>query len=355
MAEKKNQHFVPKLLLRHFSTDPNRKLINIFNADTKFYKSNCPLRHQGQESYFYGEDREIEDTLAKLENAAATIISNIVSNNTIPKWGSDDSRHLFLFSMLLSFRTKNSAEHMNEVVDKMFQEIKKYDSLFDNPNYNKIYFRLKNPSAYSLGIIAKEVFKAYDLGVKLVVNKSNKKFIISDHPAVLYNQFLEDRKHPGGHLGMFTKGLQLFFPISPECMLVYFDKWAYKVGNKKDIVVYTKNANDIDQLNFLQIVNCTEMVYTNDGVKEFDLSQFADKAKSLRIRDKTKFYEINKRYKDKEGLEHIQYTQHGDDRKIKLNLTFMKKTQGAKSHKLSDYVVQLRDERLRQLTRNTSC
>ena len=350
MAEKKKQHFVPKLLLRYFSTDTDRNLINIFNADTKFYKSNCPLKFQGQENYFYGEDGIIEDAFGILENATAPIISNIISSKTLPKWGSADSQHLFLFSMLLSFRTKNTEEQMNEIVDKMFQEIKKLDSRFSDPQYNDIHIGIENPVAFSLGIVAKEIFKAYDLGLKLVVNKSSKKFIISDHPAVLYNQFLEIRKHPGGHLGLLTKGLQLFFPISPECMLVYFDTWAYKVGNKKDIVVYVQNSNDIDQLNYLQIVNCTEMIYTNNEVREFELSQFSDKAKSLRLQDRTKFYEVNKHYTDNEG-EHILYMQHGDERKIKLNLSFVKQPSRAKSHKLNNYVVQLRDERLRN-TRN---
>ncbi len=341
-------------MLRHFSTDKEKKLINIFNADTKFYKSNCALKYQGQENHFYGEDGEIEDALAELENAVAPLINKIIHNNTIPQWGSEDSQHLFLFSMLLSYRTKNAVEQMNEVADKMFQEIKKLDSRFDDPKFENIHIALKNPAAFSLGIVAKGIFKAYDLGLKLIVNKTSKKFITSDHPAVRYNQFLETRKHPGGHLGMFTKGLQLFFPISPECMLVYFDKWAYKIGNKKDIVIFTENENDIKQLNYLQIVNCTEIVYSNNAVKEFELSQFSDRAKTLRIQDKTKLYEINRRYADNKGLEHIQYTQHGDNRKIKLNLTFIKQPQGAKSHKLNDYAVQLRDERLRHVLKNAS-
>jgi hypothetical protein len=350
MTDKRKQHFVPKLLLRHFSTDTESKLINIFNVDSRFYKTNCPLKNQGQESYFYGDDGIIEDSLGKLESASAPLINRIISNYTMPKWGSEENQNLFLFSMFLSYRTKNAVEQLNEVVDKMFQEIKQYDKLFDDPKYNDLHFRLKSPAAFSLGIASKEIFRAYDLGLKLVVNKSDKKFITSDHPAVLYNQFLEERKYLGGHLGMFTKGLQMFFPISPEVMIVYFDKWVYKVGNKKDIVVYTQNSSDIDQLNYLQVVNCTEMIYTNNSVKEFELTQFADRAKSLRTQDKTKLYEINSRYTDSEGLEHIQYTQHGDDRKIKLNLSFIKQTKVAKSHKLSDYVVQLRDERLRHLS-----
>jgi len=51
-------------------------------------------------------------------------------------------------------------------------------------------------------------------------------------------------------------------------------------------------------------------------------------------------------------FEHIQFTQIGNERKIKLNLSFIKQPQGAKSHRLSDFAVQLRDERLRYTLKN---
>ena len=349
MAENKKQHFVPKLLLRHFSNDTEKKLINIFNSDTKFYRADCPLKDQGQEDYFYGEDGQIEEALAKLENAAAPIISDIITKGNLPKRESEEYQHLFFFSFLLSYRTKYVVEQMNEVVDKTFQEIAKLDVRFDKFKESGIRMELNNPAALSLGIVSKGIWQAYDLELVWLINKSTSKFFTSDNPSIRYNQFLESRKHPGGHLGMFTKGLQLFFPISPDFMLVYYDKWAYKFGNKKDKVIFVTNPADIDQLNYLQVINCTEIIYSNNSIKEFALSQLSDRAKALRSRDKTKLYEINKRFKDKEGNEHIQYTQHGDNRTTRLNLSFVKQPQGAKSHKINDFVVQLRDERLRHI------
>jgi len=347
MPDKKKQHYVPKLLLRHFSNDAKKKLINIFNVDTHFYRVDCPLDSQGQENYFYGSDGVIEDGLGKLESLTSPILNNIVGKKVLPKRGTQESESLFLFTLFLAYRTKNSVEHLNEIVDKTFQEIKKLDSRFSDDKYKDLHIQLNNAASISLGIVAKKAFMAYDLESVLLVNETERKFISSDHPAIRYNQFLENKNHPGGHLGMFTKGLQLFFPISPDHMIVYYDKWAYKFGNKKDKIIYLKNPKDVEQLNYLQVVNCTEIVFSTQHTKEISLALMSEKAKNLRSKDRTKLYEINKRYKDEDDNEHIQYTQQADDRQIKLQLSFIKQNQNAKSHKLSNYFVQLRDEQLR--------
>lgn len=351
MAEKKKQHYVPKLLLRHFSIDDKKKNINVFNADTRFYKQNCPLKNQGQEDYFYGEDGIIEKELEQLETAAAPIIAEIIKHKQIPKKDTEKYGILFFFSLLLTYRTKSSAEHLNEVVNKTFQEITKLDERFSEFKDKGINIELKNAAAHSLSVISEAILGAYDLKLTLLVNTTNKKFITSDNPSVKYNQFLEKRNHLGGHLGIFTKGLQIFFPLSPDVMLVYYDKWAYKFGNKKDTVIFLNNDSDIDQLNLLQIANCHKIIFSDNNIKEFYLNKIAEQVQKIRSRDLTKMYEINKRFIDSEGLEHIQFTQHSDDRKINLELTFIKQPQSAKSHNLSDYVVQLRDERMRNYKR----
>lgn len=349
MPEKKKQHYVPKLLLRYFACDAKKSLINVFNANTNFYRSSCPLKTQAQEDYFYGKDGVIEDGLGKIETTAAPIISKIVEEKILPKRGTKDHEDLFLFTMLLEGRTKNNAEHLNEMVDKMFQEIKKSDSRFKKKKYEDLHLQLENAAAFGLSVLAEKVFIAYDLELALLVNQTEKGFITSDHPAVSYNQFLEVRNHPGGHHGLVTKGLQIFLPISPNCMLVLYDKWAYKLGNKKDNVINVTNTKDIEQLNYLQIVNCTDLVFSNNLIKEHELILLSERSKLLRSKDRTKLHEINKRHIDDEGNEHVYYTQHADNRKIKLNLSFVKQTQHAKSHKLNNYAVQFRNEQLRHL------
>lgn len=254
MAEKKKQHFVPKLLLRHFSNKIKKAKINIFNVETEFYRVNCPLDSQAQEDYFYGEDKVIEDALGKIEDSAAPIIAEIIKE---------------------------------------------------------------------------------------------KKFITSDNPCNRYNQYLEKRNHPGGHLGLFSKGLQLFFPISPDLMLLYYDKWAYKFGNKKDKEIILTDENDINHLNLLQLANCHKICIFDDSVSEMYLKNLTSKVNNLRQKDKSKLYKSGKRHLDIDGNERITYIHQTEDRKLNLKLSFVKEPQGAKSHNLTNHFVQLRNENMR--------
>jgi Protein of unknown function (DUF4238) len=350
MAEKKKQHFVPKLLLRSFASDYDKKLISIFNVDTGFFRLGCPIKNQAQEDFFYGNDGVIEDSLGKIENDTAPIIKSILNNRLLPKRDTKEYGLLFFFSLLLAYRTQNAAEQINEVVNKSLQEIIKLDEGLKDYRDSGLKFGYKNPAAESLKIISESILGAYDLELKLLVNNTKNKFIVSDNPAVKYNQFLEKRKHPGGYLGIYAKGLQLFLPISPDLLLVYFDKWAYKIGNRKDKVVLVNNAKDINTLNYLQIVNCFETVFSQQD-NEFYLNQLAEKSRKLRSQDSTIFKEINKRFVDENGNEHIQYMNQGVNKGFNMDLSFIKQPQPAKSHILSDFVVQLRDEKMRYYKR----
>jgi len=130
-------------------------------------------------------------------------------------------------------------------------------------------------------------------------------------------------------------------------MLVYYDKWAYKLGNKRDSTISLNNENDIDHLNFLQTINCNSIVFSNSLISETYLSKLAKRAINLRNQDLTNLKEINESYTDAKGFEPIQYTQFGNNKNINLQLTFIKETKNAKSHNLSDFVIQLRNEKLR--------
>ena len=163
MAEKKKQHYVPKLLLRLFSTDTNKKLINIFNTNNLFYRENCPLDDQAQENYFYGKDGIIEDSLADLENKVTPVLKKIIENNILPKKETEDYKTLFLFSFFLAHRTKAVSEQMNEVVNKTFQEIIKLDSRFEDIRDKDLHFWLNNAASFSLSTLSKVIFDAIDL------------------------------------------------------------------------------------------------------------------------------------------------------------------------------------------------
>lgn len=351
MPEKKKQHYVPKLLLRHFSENRNKKTIGIFNPDNDFFRQKCSLDSQGKEDYFYGKDGVVEDFLGGIEDTVAPIIQNIIDTSTVPKKGSDDHQILFLFCFQMAYRTKNASEMLSSSVENILDEIYKYDKDFQRFREAGVVFSFDNAPAFSLGILGETIYKAYDLKTKLIINNSKNPFITSDNPCIKYNQFLEKRGHPSGHLGMLSKGLQVFLPINDKLMLLFYDDWAYDVGRKDDRYVSIKNPYDINKLNLLQLINCYEVCFFNEYVSKEYLNTISNNYLNKRGGALTKLSEFG-RYTDTDGNERIQYRSQNLERRINLGLSFIKPTKKSIIHRMNDFVVQLRDEKLRETLRN---
>lgn len=85
-------------------------------------------------------------------------------------------------------------------------------------------------------------------------------FICSDHPSVLYNQLLEDRRS-SSNVGFAEIGLQIFLPLSACHSLCFYDPFSYGVGGRRTAVVDITDPDDVRQLNELQFVNAYNNVY----------------------------------------------------------------------------------------------
>lgn len=352
MAEKKKQHYVPKLYLRQFSINENNNQIGLFFIDKEYFNKAVPLKSQAQEDYFYGADGVIEEELSELETKVAPFLRKIISTNVLPNKQHPEHLTLLAFTFIMASRTKDSAEQMKEMTDKLFRELMSYEvGLRDKVENIRIY--PVNPSAMALDAAKSTLPAALDLKVKLLINKTTIKFITSDHPVVKYNQFLEERGHQGGNVGVATKGLQVFFPISPKHMLCFYDGSIYKIGSKSQNNIEIINPSDVDSLNYSQVLNCYNHLYFNHETTEKYIKALYSKAKEKRLEE---YSVLRKRgsYIDVEGNEHIQYHSYGYNIKIKLQLSFIKQTKRAKKHVLSDYIVQLRNESLRGSNENRS-
>jgi hypothetical protein len=112
----------------------------------------------------------------------------------------------------------------------------------------------------------------FDLCFKLVINKTKEPFITSDHPVVLYNQFLEPRKKYGNNTGLACKGLEIFLPISPRHLLIFFDPDVYKVENKSNVSVDITADADVKALNLLQCISADKNLYFNEEISEHQVS-----------------------------------------------------------------------------------
>jgi hypothetical protein len=106
-------------------------------------------------------------------------------------------------------------------------------------------------AAQTVALTAKSLPFTIDLHYKLLLNESPIQFIFSDHPVVKYNQFMERRNVALGCVGFASKGLELFLPISPNVMLIFYDADSYRVGRWNDANIIKVDAAEVDLLNIL--------------------------------------------------------------------------------------------------------
>lgn len=266
MPEKKKQHYVPKLYLKFFSNFNNRTHIGLFNLRTNLYIESASIDGQNQEDYFYGKESDIEDAFGDLETRTCNIIREIIQTCNLPPKDSDDYCMLLEYVMYQQNRTKLSALKNENLLNQLTQLILK-DRFVPTNEIAEIKIEYEYPGLAGLEIVPNLIKAVSDLKCKLLINKTKESFVTSDHPVVKWNQFLNQRKYPEPRTGLAMKGLKLFFPISPNIILVYYDSEIYSIGNE-DIVVDIFNPKDVWILNFIQSISCNEVVFFNQEIYE---------------------------------------------------------------------------------------
>ncbi len=99
-----------------------------------------------------------------------------------------------------------------------------------------------------------------DLAVTLISPCPGATFATSDNPAFRYNSYCEGTGD-FGVTGAQCRGLQVFLPISPTLLLYLFDAGVYKLARANPAHFVAATAEDMEQLNRLQLVSAHENVY----------------------------------------------------------------------------------------------
>lgn len=261
MAEYKNQHYVPQLLLRKFTTDN----INVQTYVLKINKliEKADIKSQCSEDYFYGSDGEIEKAFGVLEGQVGKLLDDI-RPVSVEALTDEEVHQIRLFVLYQYQRTLHAAEDRNRELNLMIRNIFEGDSRFEDVNWDIIKAKLNQPQLVNLQVAAGIMPVILDLDIRILVNEKKDDFIISDNPVVLHNQFIEHheifRNYPAG-AGLATKGALLFLPVSPKAQVMFYDPTTYFVGKKRLLGL---SKTDVLTLNRLQMINAFECVYCLD-------------------------------------------------------------------------------------------
>lgn len=283
---KRNHHYVPRFYLKKFASDPREpKQINLYNIPGSRIICNASLRDQCYKRRFYGETNEVEDLLASLEGAFASVVRKICDTKSLPIANTEEHSDLLLFISTQILRTTKSAENLNTQTDEFMKMILSRDSRFSQSDLNKVKIGLNHPVLFALSNSLKMAFCLDDLEMHLFEAAVNTEFITSDNPVFSYNIYRERCPEPGA-TGSVSLGLLLFLPLSPQLCLLLYDYTVYKVGqqrNNKRVSVLTNN--DMRRINALQFVGAETNLYFSTNISFNCVNQIA--RSYSRVREKT--------------------------------------------------------------------
>ncbi|MEG1726074.1 MAG: DUF4238 domain-containing protein [Anaerovoracaceae bacterium] len=262
MPANKKHHFVPRFHLKKFSSDG--KSINLLNIPSNKVIIDANLTNQCYKNYFYGGDDKIEKSLGLIEGAAAKVFKDIIESSTFPKRYSKEHSNLLIHVLIQHARTSYAAEFLDETINNLAKHVIVSNNRIIQEDIDKVRITINNGGSLSVGIAALKWHLASDLHYKIVVCKQHSEFIMSDNPAIYYNQLFEKMDYLSA-IGIVCKGLQIFIPLSPTHLLIFYDQACYKVGSKNSDLVILKDQADVDAINILQVVNASKNIYFNSA------------------------------------------------------------------------------------------
>lgn len=327
MTKKKRQHFVSQFLLRNFSSEANKKTIHLFNKDSGKSFTNAPIKSQAQESYFYGVDPTFEEYLSIYEGKSSEVIKDIIASGLLPKRAEKANSFLLHFVMMYAFRTKASVFNTEERINSSFRKIAKYDKDLSQIDFSTHRIQHPEPAAFNLAYNIDNWVITGDLNLILLQNQTTTGFILSDNPFVQFNPLhLSEKVYPNNG-GLLSKGLIIFFPLSPKYCLMYYDSWAYSLPNEDRSTLCLDVKEDIDNINILQAIAADKILYYSK-MEETDYL----KNLGLKCRDLKKDEYVNEEIQHPNNLNSFALLSYYLEHTYNPNFSYFSLTEEAKNH-----------------------
>lgn len=256
MPPKKNNHFVPKFYLRNFGSEQS---VPMFNIRSRMFVPRASLSGQCQRPYLYGRTGELEEALAALEASVAPTIRGILASHALPNKDTPEYTGLVSFVCMQMSRSPQAGEEVTRMMTLMTRAMLR-DSADPPPEELRVVH--DNPVVFAMGIASRMAVFLHDLKPILIRNDSSVGFITSDCPAVKFNQWAQ-RVTSQGVLGLASRGLQIFLPLSRALMLTWQDEAIYSTVKRVRLL----NAHSVQGLNALQLTTAVDNLYF-DGCPE---------------------------------------------------------------------------------------
>jgi hypothetical protein len=249
MAQLKNQHFVPRCLLKPFTGRSEGRAINLYNVRSDRLIERAPVKGQCARNYLYGDDGKIETSLARIEGSFNSVRARVMQGG----YDKTDMHDLNFFTYLQLRRTEMAAQRLKETYQMMGQGV------FQGAHTPKI------PSNHSLilqslSFCFQSMRYIEDLKIRVVENRTNIDFFISDDPSILMNRFAAQRLNGAG-FGVSSSGLIMTMPIAPKFAVLCYDGQVYTAPDLLAGRIVLEEDKAVEALNELQFIKAAENIY----------------------------------------------------------------------------------------------
>ena len=220
--DSKKHHYVPQSILRRFSSGAAQTQLYVFDKlNNRSFPSS--IRNAGSENYFNtveveGQSISFEDLFQANDDELAQLLEHITSIRSLAAITPDDRSALSQVIAVQIVRTKmvrttvsSVAEQFAVTLSRAGFEPDKVDGFSIPTDQDTRRAALKY--LFDLdGIIS-----ALNVKCPILIHSSDSNpFWISDNPIVLHNTF------PYGERGLYSPGIEIYFPISSDLVLGLF-------------------------------------------------------------------------------------------------------------------------------------
>jgi hypothetical protein len=218
------QHYVPRFILKNFSTGKKHKLWVYDKRSNRSFQTN--IHNVAGETRFYeakvgGGVLSIEEGLARMESLASPAIRRIVKARNLSSLTEEDRAVISVFVAVQMQRVPHMREQML-AIDAGFR--KAFQQWGVDPSQVENYHPLNKESAKEVSILAlaRSAECAHHILNKtwllFETNPANS-FYLSDNPVVMQNQ---QERGPRGALGLAVPGIEIYLPIASTLSLGFY-------------------------------------------------------------------------------------------------------------------------------------